>query len=342
MAYRNILIVKLSAIGDVIHALPVAHALKNAFPKARITWAVEKPALDLVTDHPYIDEVVLFDKTRCRTLPGLISYLPDFVQRLKQKNFDLALDLQGLFKSGIITLLSGAPKKLVYCNAREFSDWVSKKVCGPNQNGHIIDQYLDVVRALGAPKETVDFGIRINEQQIKAVRQILKNAGWEGQPYVVLIPGANWPNKRWPPLYFSVLADRLNKQGLSPVLIGGPADLPLAQQILDRAETRLMNLIGKTSLKQLAWVIKNAQVAVGGDTGPMHLSVAVDTPTLALIGPTDTHRNGPYGKAHKSLITSRDCTGCWQRDCQKNLDCLDAISVDDVYQSILELFKDSP
>lgn len=342
MAYRNILIVKLSAIGDVIHALPVAHALKNAFPKAQITWAVEKPALDLVTDHPYIDEVVLFDKTRCRTLPGLISYLPDFVQRLKQKNFDLALDLQGLFKSGIITLLSGAPKKLVYCNAREFSDWVSKKVCGPNQNGHIIDQYLDVVRSLGAPKETIDFGIRINEQQIKAVRQILKNAGWEGQPYVVLIPGANWPNKRWPPLYFAVLADRLNKQGLAPVLIGGPADLPLAQQILARAETRLMNLIGKTSLKQLAWVIKNAQVAVGGDTGPMHLSVAVNTPTLALIGPTDTHRNGPYGKAHKSLITSRDCTGCWQRDCQKKLDCLDAISVDEVYQSILELFKDSP
>lgn len=338
MSYRNILIVKLSAIGDVIHALPVAYALKHCFPQARITWVVEKPAFELVDGHPAIDDVIIFDKARCRSLSKLVNYLPELRRRLQVQPFDLALDLQGLFKSAMIAWLSGAPKRLVYCNAREFSDRISQKVCGPNQKGHIVEQYLDVVRVLACRVETVDFGIRFNKGETSAAQQILTVAGWKGEPYVVLAPGANWPNKRWPTSHFAELADYLHQKGILSLMIGGPADKALADEIRAQTNVAILDLIGKTSLKQLAWVIKNARVMVGGDTGPMHLSVAVSTPTVAIMGPTDAQRNGPYGNGHKALIAPRECAGCWRRKCKKGLDCLDAVFVKDVVQAVNAVF----
>jgi heptosyltransferase-1 len=338
MIYHNILIVKLSAIGDVIHALPVARALKTAFPKCRLTWVVEKPALELVTDHPYIDEVILFEKSRCRSLPGLVQYLPSFVRDLRERGFDLALDLQGLLKSGLIAFLCGAPKRLVYCHARELSDHLSCKVCGPSQHGHIVEQYLDVVRALDRPVTTVDFGIKFSETEIKSTMAILTAHGWRKEPYVALVPGANWLNKRWPPKFFGQLAKRLYGQGIYSLITGGPDDGVLAEAIRGAAEVPVFDFTGQTSLKQLAYILKKARVTVGGDTGPMHLSVAVGTPTVALLGPTDTNRNGPYGPGHQAIVTPRDCAGCWRRKCERQLDCLDAVTVDQVYQAVLDLY----
>jgi heptosyltransferase-1 len=336
--YSHILIVKLSAIGDVIHALPVAHALKEAFPQARLTWVVEKAAYELVANHPAIDKVILFEKSRCRSWAGLINYVPGFVRQLKEERCDLALDLQGLLKSALIAWSSGAPKRLVYCNSREFSDRFSQKVCGPNQNGHIIEQYLDLVRALGGPVNRVDFGLHFTVQEAATTKQILQAHGWQGEPYVALVPGANWPNKRWTPELFGQLARRLYELGIRCSIVGGPGDCELAKVIGSNAAVPLFDLTAQTSLRQLALILKNARVTVGGDTGPMHLAVAVNTPTVALMGPTDIKRNGPYGSGHRPLTTNRDCAGCWRRRCEKGLDCLAAISVDKVFQAVRELF----
>jgi heptosyltransferase-1 len=338
MSYRHILIVKLSAIGDVVHALPVARALKEAFPEARLAWVVEKAAAELVTDHPAIDEVILFEKSRCRSLTGLLNYLPGFVRRLKAGEFDLALDLQGLLKSSLIAWLSGAPERLVYCNAREGSDRLGRKVCGPHQHGHIVEQYLDVVRALGGPVTQIDFGIRFTAPEAALSQQILREHGWRGEPYVALAPGANWPNKRWTPELFGQLATELHGQGIRCLIVGGRGDSVLAAAICAGTAAPVINLTGLTTLKQLAWVLQNARVTVGGDTGPMHLAVAVGTPTVALMGPTDTNRNGPYGQGHRALVTPRPCAGCWRRQCEKGWDCLAAVPVADVYQAVRQLY----
>jgi heptosyltransferase-1 len=340
MSYHKILIVKLSAIGDVIHALPVAHALKENFPQARLSWLVEQAAYDLVANHPDLDEVIRFEKSRCRSFSGLVDYLPTLTRNLRKVHFDLALDLQGLFKSGLISYLSGAPERLVYCNARELSDRFSRKVCGPNRHGHIVEQYLDVVRSLGGAVTTVDFGIRFSDAEEKAAQAILADHGWQGGPYIVLIPGANWPNKRWPPRYFAQLAECFHQQGITSLIIGGPNDLTLAAEIRGKAQVPLLDLTGQTSLKQLAWILKKARVTVGGDTGPMHLSVAVGTPTVALMGPTDVNRNGPYGTGHQALVTARSCAGCWRRKCGQQLDCLAAVPVQQVYQAALKLLAE--
>lgn len=335
MSYHNILIVKLSAIGDVVHALPVAHALKQAYPEARITWIVEKPAYDLLTNNPDIDDIIIFDKPKFKSLKGAICHAPELSKQLKQHRFDLAIDLQGLFKSSMISWLSGARERLVYCNAREGSHLVSKRVCGQYSSGHVVKRYLDVVRFLGCEVEQVRFPVYITPQEAGQAVAIAAQSGFTlDNPYVILAPGANWPNKCWPVPYFAELADRLYAEQLIPVIIGGPKERQAFEEIAAKTSIPPVDLVGKTTLKQLAHIIKSARAFVGGDTGPMHLAAALGTPVVALYGPTDTNRNGPYGTSHQSITISADCAGCWRRQCPKNIDCLAQIPVDAVYDSL--------
>jgi len=334
-ANANILIVKLSAIGDVVHALPVAHALKECFPGARITWVVEKAAFELVKDNPCIDEVILFDKPKFKTLKGLLFDAPSFVRELRGRKFDLALDLQAIFKGAILAFLSGAPKRLVYCNTREMSHLLSERVNGENSNGHVVEQYLDVVRSLGCKVDKAVFPIHITAAEASAAAAIAKQAGLNMElPYVILAVGANWPNKRWPVESFTALVDRLYDDGVIPVITGGAGDRALANDIIANAAIPPVDLVGKTSLKRLAHIIRQARVFVGGDTGPMHLAAALATPVVAFYGPTDIVRNGPYGDGHKTLVASWDCAGCWERSCPKDRDCLVDISVEAVYAAV--------
>ena len=339
---KNILIVKLSAIGDVIHALPVAHALKKTYPSARITWVVEKSAYELLTNNPDIDEVIIFDKPKFKSLAGLLKNGYAFAKELKTRNFDLAIDLQGLFKSAAISYLSGAPKRLVYCNARELSHLVGQRVCGEHEQGHVVDRYLDVAKHLGCTVDEVLFPMNVTELEAKRTVAIASQAGLRLEnPYVVLAPGTNWPSKCWPPTHFAKLVDKLYDDHIIPVIIGGPNDQRLAQEIIANANIPPIDLTGKTSMKQLAYIIKKSQAFVGGDTGPMHLAVAVGTKVVALFGPTDPKRNGPYGKGHITVVAPRECAGCWERSCPKKLDCLELIAPQDIYQTIKQLLDRS-
>ena len=333
--YKNILIVKLSAIGDVIHALPVAHALKQRYPEARITWVVEKPAYELLTNNPIIDEIIVFDKPKFKSLSGLLTNEYTFAQELKAHTFDLAIDLQGLFKSAAISYLSGAPERLVYCNARELSHLVGQRICGEHQQGHIVDRYLDVARHLGCPASKVEFPIIITQSEIDQTVAIARQAGLQlDNPYVVLAPGTNWASKCWPPTHFAQLADKLYGDHVIPVIIGGPSDQRLAKEIIANAEVPPIDLTGKTSMKQLAYIIQKSQAFVGGDTGPMHLAVAVGTKVVTMFGPTDPRRNGPYGDGHKVLVAPVPCQGCWKKKCPKNEDCMSTITANEVFAGI--------
>lgn len=335
MAFSNILIVKLSAIGDVIHALPVAHALKQCYPNAKISWMVEKAAAGILSGNPDIDEILLFDKPQFKSLSGLLKNGRGLSRELRKRQFGLALDLQGLFKSAAVAYLSGARHRYVYQNAREGSSLLAHRVVGPHEKGHVVEQYLDVVRELGCLVEKAVFPIAFTEQEKQAAEKI---ARWQGlnitQPYIVLSPGANWPNKRWPAAHFATLADRLGDKGIPIVLTGGPDDAVLADEIKRITAIPPVDLTGKTSLKELAWLIKQSDVFIGGDTGPMHLAAALGTPVVALYGPTDTVRNGPYGQGNIALIAGRDCVGCWKRRCRKGLDCLAAIQADDAFAAV--------
>jgi heptosyltransferase-1 len=337
MTYKNILIVKLSAIGDVIHALPVVYALKQAYPEARITWVVEKPSYDLLTNNPYIDEIIIFDKPKFKSLSGLLLNGYKLARQLKSHKFDLTLDLQGLFKSAAIAYLSGAPKRLVYCNARELSHLISQRICGKHENSHVVNRYLDVPRHLGVKIDKVLFPIHTTEIEAQKAEAVAKHAGFRiDNPYVVLAPGTNWESKCWPTTHFAKLADKLYDNNVIPVIIGGPNDVRLANEIMSNTKIPPIDLTNKTSLKQLAYIIKNAKVFVGGDTGPMHLAAAVGTKVVAIFGPTDPKRNGPYGEANVVLQGDEKCLSCWKRTCKygNQATCMSDVSANQVYDVI--------
>lgn len=337
--YKNILIVKLSAIGDVIHALPVAHALKQQYPQARITWVVEKPAYDLLTNNPNIDEIILFDKPKFKSLAGLFKYSPEFSRRLKGSHFDLALDLQGLFKSAAIVALSGAKQRLGYCNMRELSQWISKPVCGKHSEGHVVERYLDVARYVGCDVKKVVFTLINTPEEAANASAIAAQAGLPaGQTYIILAPGTNWPSKCWPIEHFGELAAEVSQKEIIPVIIGGASDSDLAASICNVCPTAV-DLTGKTNLKELAFFMKGASCFVGGDTGPMHLAAAVQTPVVALFGPTDPERNGPYGEIHTVITVQEECQKCWKRECPKGKQCLAAIEVQPVLAAVKELLE---
>ena len=338
---KNILVVKLSAIGDVIHALPVSYALKEAFPDARVTWVVEPPAYPLLVDNPYIDDIILFEKKKFKSLGGFLQNIGPFKARLQQTHYDAALDLQGLFKSAAIAWLSGAPVRLGTCNMRECSDKVSRPVIGPHAQGHIVERYLDVARELGCPVHKVVFPMEISDRDADLAARIMQQAGARMEnPYVVLAVGANWPNKRWPTKYFAELSDWLYEKKIIPVIIGGGVvDSQLAAEIDTAAEIPPVNLVGKTTLKQLAYILKNARLTLGGDTGPVHLSAGLGTPTVMVMGPTDATRNGPYGQLENAIEADRPCKYCWKRACPKGMDCLARISVADVKTRLQQLLQ---
>lgn len=341
MPLKNILIVKLSAIGDVIHALPVAYALKETYPEARITWVVEPPAYDLLTNNPYIDEIVLFEKKKFKSLGGFIKHIRPLAAKLRQTKYDAVLDLQGLFKSAAIAWLSKAPLKLGTCNMREGSDRVSRPVIGAHATGHIVERYLDVARELGCRVDKVVFPVEITDKEADIAGKLMAQAGADiKNPYVVLAVGANWPNKRWPTKYFAELVDWLYNKNIIPVIIGGGVvDERLAAEIEAAAEIPPVNLVGKTTLKQLAHIIKQAKATFGGDTGPVHLSAGLKVPTVMVMGPTDANRNGPYGQLENAVEVSYDCKHCWKRECRFQRDCLENIALVQVTGKLEKFIK---
>lgn len=336
---QNILVVKLSAIGDVIHALPVSYAIKESFPDAHLTWVVEPPAYDLLTMDSCVDEIITFHKKEFKSIGGFLTNYGPLKRQIQRRSYDAVLDLQGLFKSAAIARLAKAPVKLGMCNMRELSDRISRPVIGPHAQGHIVERYLDVARALGCRVDQVVFPLTVPEREADLTRRIFSQAGGNmGNPYVVFAIGANWPNKRWPIEYFAELSDWLYAQRLIPVIVGGGAvDEQRAAELCAAAEIPPINLVGRTNFKQLTCVLQHAQLTIGGDTGPVHLSAGVGTKTIMVMGPTDANRNGPYGQLENAIEVERSCKYCWNRACPKGLDCLANITVQQVRAKVEEL-----
>jgi len=193
-----------------------------------------------------------------------------------------------------------------------------------------------VVRELGCQVEKVVFPLEITAREADIAEKLLAQAGAKaGIPYVVLAVGANWPNKRWPTKQYAKLVEWLYDKKVIPVLSGGGVvDERLAAEIEAAAEIPPVNLVGKTSLKQLAHIVKQARAVIGGDTGPVHLAAGLKVPTIMLMGPTDRNRNGPYGQSENAIEVSYSCKHCWKRECRFKRDCLAAIKLAQVTEKL--------
>ncbi|WP_294154217.1 glycosyltransferase family 9 protein [uncultured Selenomonas sp.] len=349
MTPKNILIIKLSSIGDVVHALPVSYELKQKWPDCRITWVVEPASRGIVEMDACVDDIIIFEKQAFRSVGGFLHHFGPLKRAIQSRRYDLVLDLQGLFKSAAIAYLAKAPKgrKLGPVDMREGSDHVSRPVRGPHAKGHVIERYLDVVRSIGcnvpyAPDgSAVHFPIEVPTEAVAAAAARFRQAGADMKtPYITIPIGANWPTKRWPEENIAAFANLLYDHELIPVLVGGgPVDEARAARITGLMDIPPVELVGKLTFPELAAAFQHAAATVGPDTGICHLSIALGTPTLMLMGPTIPERTGPYGPTGHLLMASHHCVRCFKRACPKGLDCLADITAEQAWRETEKILR---
>ena len=322
--YRRILFIKPSSLGDLVQAMPTLAALRGCFPGASFTWLVKRQWAGIVERVEGVDEVWAVE-------PGLAGWLSQ-VPRLRARGFDLAVDLQGLLRSGGMAWLSGCATRIGFANAREGSPWFyTHRVPVPTMEMHAVDRYLLVARALGAhvPGEP-EFRFRPLSDDRSLVADLLSRQGVSAETsWIAMSVSARWATKRWPRESFAAVADRLQQEGVGPVvLIGGPDEQADTEAVRRLMRTAPADLTGQTKVGLLPALLQAASLLITNDSGPMHVAAAVGTPVLALFGPTSPVRTGPYGRPHLALTSGVACSPCFSRQCrnQVQLECLTGIS----------------
>jgi lipopolysaccharide heptosyltransferase I len=337
----RILIVKLGAIGDVVHTLPALAALRRALPAAHLAWAVERggPA-KLLRDNPCLDELIEVDTRGWRknllsgeTRAAISATLAD----LRRAKFDVALDFQGLLKSALIARLSGAPRRLGFERAalREpASAWLLTETVRVDDADHIIRKNLSLATQLGCSvKGDYEFPIHLSPEEESFAEQQIRQ---RGNAVAIVNPGGGWPTKLWNAVGFAAIADRLwQAYGMRSVVTYGSGEESLARAVVANSQSGAVTMLD-TTLKQFFALARQAQLFVGGDTGPLHLAAAAGTPIIGIYGPTPARRNGPF--AADDIVVERfdlDCrTDCFRRSCS-HTSCMN-IPVEAVWRSVVK------
>ncbi|MFH0731006.1 MAG: glycosyltransferase family 9 protein [Pseudomonadota bacterium] len=346
-----ILIVKLSAIGDVMHTLPVLNALRRHYPNAHITWLVEEASADLVKNHPALDRVLV--SRRKSWIRGLRSsqwraHLRDiirFIRSLRDCRYDMVFDFQAALKGAAWVALARGKRKIGFGRGMEHQEcsyWVlNERIPAVSMEIHALDRGMMMLRAAGIACHDIEYHLPITADHRIGAQQLLSEKGLgSGQPFVVLNPMAKWQTKLWDQRNFAELADRIQTGcGVPIVFTGGPEDQSYINSIIGHMKTKGETLAGRTDLMTLAALLQAAALMITTDTGPMHIAAAVGTPTVVLFGPTAPWRTGPYGKGHRIVRADLACNPCFKRRCPENRTCMAAIRVEQVMAAATELLS---
>jgi heptosyltransferase I len=323
---QRVLIIKPSAIGDIVHALPVLPRLKKRWPSAKISWLVAPAGAALIERHPLLDEVIPFERGRYGGWynPAAMWDLFKFLYQLRRRKFDLVIDLQGLFRSAWISAACGAPRRVGFSNARELAPWFYTDLVNCSwDHDHAVERYLKVAAALGCEDGPVEFCFAVDDADRRYIAELIE----PGMKYAVLMPGTNWPTKRWPIERFAALAEMLKTRlGLETIVAGGSADAEIARQIPAK-----INLAGRTNLRQIVALLERACLVVANDTGPMHVAAALGVPLVAPYGPTDPTRTGPYQRVDSVIRLNLPCSPCYSRTCSHQ-SCLEWLEIEPVLE----------
>ncbi len=331
----RILIVRLSAIGDVVQSMSVACALRDRFPTAFLAWVVGEPGGTLLRGHRALDEVIPLPRGWLKS-PKAVWQLR---RRLRAMRFDTAIDAQGLTKSAIIARLSGARRRLGFGDpwGREMSRWFNNETVDTTAV-HVVDRNMQLLRPLGIDASPVRFDVpELPADRESAERYIHENNLGDG--FAIINTGAGWPSKLWPGDRHAAVAIHLGQcRNLPTVVIGGnDAERAMAEQIVARSEGHA-RLAPPMTLPELAAVMRRGRLFVGSDTGPLHLAAAVGTPCVGLHGPFPAEKHGPYGPGHIAL-QKMHFTGSTRQRRNASSQCMEAITINDVCEACDQLLQ---
>jgi 3-deoxy-D-manno-octulosonic-acid transferase/heptosyltransferase-1 len=339
----NILFIKLSAIGDVVQTLPALEAIKRTYPDSDVTWAVEEAAADILDGHPLINRLLVSRrKSWTRMLRNPLTFFQGlggivrFFSELRSTRYDIAIDFQGLFKSGILIGLARAQRKIGFDHTRELSYlFLNERLPAYDIEKHALERYLDVARYLGAKDPSPACTLPI-EREISRIKQRIEGLKPAGRPLVAINPVARWKTKLWSERKFAELADRLISERNAVIIFTGSHEDGLVNaRILAMMVQNAVSWAGETTLKELAALASLCTVFITTDTGPMHLAAAAGTRVVALFGPTAPWRTGPFGPSHVTVRAGLICSPCFKRTCDDNVRCMEEITVDEVMRNIV-------
>lgn len=320
----KILVIKLSSLGDLFHALPAVHNLKVGLD-AEIHWVTTDSYVDLVGCFSDVDKVISFPRK------SFFRDMGSFFSDLRSDEYDLVIDLQGLLKSAIVTSCARGKRKVGPSYHREGARMFYGSVFGArNKNRHSIEENLDIVDHLKLTRIAPEFPIVVPEVSIS-----------EKHPRIAVVPASRWRTKNWPEECFVDVMNRLGKaKDTSFFLLGGPDEKAVCARIATEVDGVVVNMAGKSSLSETCSLLKEMDLVICNDSGPMHMAAAVGTPVLAVFGPTDHERTGPYGEANRVITARIDCRPCFSRTCKKpGVPCLEGVTPERVAEAAMDMLN---
>lgn len=330
---KKILIIKPSALGDIVHSLPFLCAVKKQFPGAEIDWVVAHGLHTFLEGHPMINQLWVIQKDRWKKLsrlPSTFAEIRELKNALKARNYDVAIDLSGLLRSGIITWFSKARIKLGFKAADEGSPlFYTHKIHG-SMNIHAIDRYLEIAKFMGCKINKIEYALPRYDPNPPILNELPSE-------YVVMSPSAGKPANRWHAEKFGRVASKLS---LPTIVIASNAETRIANLAVAHSDGKAISIAGRTGLKDLIALIAKATFFVCNDTGPMHIAAALNIPVFAIFGPANPIRTGPYGTFHTVIQKKMDCSPCYRKKPCTHFRwrCMNDLSVDDVLNAINKRF----
>lgn len=341
--FRRILLIKPSSLGDIVHALPVLHGLRARYPEARIDWLIASALAPLLKSHDELDNLILFDRKRLARVgrsPRVTKEFFDLVRTLRARRYDLAIDLQGLFRTGFLSWASGAPVRIGFRDAREGARmFYTQRMRIDDPNMHAVDRNYHAAELLGFDDVPITFNLALTASERAAARELLRSAGLTGaQRVAAVVPCARWETKVWAAERFAATIDELHRRGgVRCMIIGSPQEVALCERIETACRSAPINLAGRTDFRQLAAVVGLADVVLGHDSAAMHIAVALDRPLVCLVGPTNPLRTGPYRRMDDVVRLKLDCAPCYLRRlarCRYGHRCMEELGVDTVVTAV--------
>lgn len=338
--FKNILIIKPSSLGDIVLTLPALSALRGSLPDAKISWLIRPEFAPLLKNHPSLTDIILFDRRflgKAWYNPRALASLLSLINQLRRSKFDAVIDLQGLFRTAVLGWLSGCKKRFGMAATRELAHiFYTHKVPQHQDCIHLVDYYLKIIQTVGASDTDVRFVLPTDPAAADSLGKLLTDYGINPDSYAVFVPGSAHGDKCWPIERFAALADKISLQfGLSIIATGTASEKDIVERLKDKANAKIANFAGATSLDELIALLRAAKLVVSNDTGPGHIAAALRVPLVLIFGRSNPARVAPYGRSRCVAAIEPDGRGL-KPDSTDPKHNIIAVTIDEVYQKVCE------